>query len=48
MAGRAQQRGDGTLPNLVANVPVSREWKMMMVSSRSHTNTRCRGYGMLR
>lgn len=32
--------GSLTLPNFCANVPVSREWKMMIVSSRSHKNMR--------
>ena len=32
---------DLTLPNLVAYDPVNREWKMIIVSSKSHTNTLC-------
>lgn len=38
------QQRDGwrpTLPNREEKVPVRSEWKMMMVSSRSHINTRC-------
>lgn len=31
-----------TLPNREEKVPVRREWKMMMVSSRSQINTLCR------
>ena len=29
-----------TFPYLEAKVPVSKEWKIIIVSSRSHTNTR--------
>lgn len=30
-----------TFPYLDAKVPVSKEWKIIIVSSKSHTNTRC-------
>lgn len=32
-----------TFPYLDAKVPVSKEWKIIIVSSKSHTNTRCDG-----